>query len=186
MNDKTHVIIKRQSITSDIKGTVIDIETIGSFDKQYRGDSREYRNQRQVIFGCIGDSQLKIYCANGAHGLQQLQEMTKEILDSLKRPFYAFNCSFESGVWFHQIGIEVDFDGELQGTQHESKKNAVASLRIPNYDDPFHDQGALCMNAWNCGNYEQAIAHNRACLLKERDILIYRGHRIPDILERIP
>jgi len=31
--------------------------------------------------------------------------------------------------------------------------------------------------------FDKAIAHNRACLLKERDILIKRGFRKPDELK---
>ena len=34
--------------------------------------------------------------------------------------------------------------------------------------------------AWEEGEFEQAIAHNRACLLKERDILLLTGAREPD------
>lgn len=169
-----------EEVISDIDGTVIDIETIGDFDKQYRGDSRYYRNVKQVIFGCVNANGLYIYCASGAQGIDELQEMTKVIMDGLKRPFYAFNCAFESSVWFHHIGIKVDFDGELQKFRYEYKKDAVASLRIPNYDDPFHDEGVKCIEAWNSGNVKHAIAHNRACLLKERDILVKRGYRIPE------
>jgi len=177
------VIIKPEDVISDIDGTVIDIETIGDFDKQYRGDSRYYRNVKQVILGCIDANELRIYCANGIQGINELQETTKRILDGLKRPFYAFNCAFETSVWFHQIGIRIDFDGELQRFRFESKKEAVATLQIPNYDDPFYDEGVKCIEAWNCGNYKHVIAHNRACLLKERDILLKRGYRDPDILE---
>lgn len=41
------------------------------------------------------------------------------------------------------------------------------------------------MAAWDNGGYNEVIAHNRACLLKERDILLKRGYREPDILEFI-
>jgi len=52
----------------DIDGTVIDIETIGDFDKRYKGDSREYRNLKQVILGYIDSERLCVYCANGTEG----------------------------------------------------------------------------------------------------------------------
>ncbi|MFC1981094.1 hypothetical protein ACFLVN_02490 [Chloroflexota bacterium] len=179
-NMPLYVITNQEDIFSDIDGTVIDIETIGDFDKRYRHDSRNYRNIKQVIFGCIDTNKLCIYCACGNQGITELQEITKKILGNLKRPFYAFNCVFESSVWFNHIGIRIEFDGELQRFRYENKKEAVASLQIPNYDDPFYDEGVKCIEAWNCGNVKHAVAHNRACLLKERDILIKRGYRIPD------
>jgi hypothetical protein len=36
------------------------------------------------------------------------------------------------------------------------------------------------MYAWQNGEFDKAIAHNRACLMKERDILLRRGYRKPD------
>lgn len=187
MNNISSYSINRheEAINSNIVGTVIDIETIGDFDRQYRGDSRYYKNVKQVILGYINANKLCIYCADGTQGISELQEVTKEILESLERPFYAFNCGFESSVWFNQIGIKIDFTGELQGFRFEYKKDAVATLKIPNYDDPFFDEGVKCIEAWNDGYYEQAIAHNRACLLKERDILIKRGYRDPEYIEFI-
>jgi hypothetical protein len=41
------------------------------------------------------------------------------------------------------------------------------------------------MNAWHKGEFDAAIAHNRACLLKERDILIKRSCIKPDELKFI-
>lgn len=179
------IIEYEEDIISNIDGTVIDIETIGDFDRQYRGDSREYRNLKQIILGYIDGKKLCIYCANDTKGITELVQLTKDILQNLKRPYYAFNCAFESSVWFHHIGIGINFDGELQKYRFEQKKEAVLTLKIPNYDDPFFDNGFKCIEAWNCGNIKHTIAHNRACLLKERDILIKRGYRDPDILEFI-
>jgi hypothetical protein len=160
----------------DFEGTIVDIETIGDFNRLYRNDSRQYKGIRQVILGYINKTQLKIYCATDAEGIETLKKMTPEIIQTLARPYYAFNCSFERGVWFHHVGVEVNFDGELQGEPYESKKNAVRFLKISNHDDPFFDIGLECMKAWGKGDFEKAIAHNRACLLKERDILLKRGH----------
>jgi hypothetical protein len=165
---------------SDFEGTILDIETIGEFDRLFPYDSRHYRNFKQVIFGCIDKDQLHIYCAQNPEGIEKLKLMTSEIFSVLKRPFYAFNCNFESGVWFHHVGIQINFDGELQGEPFESKKNAILRLKIRNYDDPFYDQGQMCIKAWHTRDFEKAIAHNRACLLKERDILLKRGSCEPD------
>ena len=165
---------------SDFEGTIIDIETIGDFDRSHPYDSRHYRNLKQVIFGCIDQNHLQIYCAESLEGIEKLKLATPEIVAKLKRPFYAFNCNFESGVLFHHAGIQIHFDGELQGEPFESKKNAILRLKISNYNDPFFDKGQMCIKAWNDRAFDRAIAHNRACLLKERDILIKRGSCEPD------
>ncbi len=116
-------------------------------------------------------------------GAKELKEVTRSLIESAESPLYAFNCNFESGVWFHSIGLKVQFDGELQQWNYESKREAVKSLSITNYSDPFFDDGFKCMQAWNNKDYDKAIAHNRACLLKERDILLNRGYREPNILK---
>jgi hypothetical protein len=164
----------------DFEGTIIDIETIGEFDPAFPYDSRHYRKMKQVIFGYINKDQLHIYCAQTLEGTEKLRLMTPEIFAGLKRPYYAFNCNFESGVWFHQAGIQINFDGELQGEPFESKKNAILRLKIPNYNDPFWDKGQMCIKAWHDLAFDKVIAHNRACLLKERDILLKRGTTEPD------
>jgi hypothetical protein len=169
-----------EDIKSDFEGTIVDIESVGNFCQDYRYDSRHYKDIRQVIFGYIHSQHLHIYCARTPEGIEKLRLMTPQIFDSLKRPYYAFNCNFESGVWFHHVGLQIDFDGELQGEAFESKKNAILRLKISNYNDPFFDQGLLCMKAWTAKDFDKAIAHNRACLLKERDILLKRGHCEPD------
>ncbi len=85
---------------------------------------------------------------------------------------------------FYELGKVINFDGELQQGR-ESKANARSYLDIPNYDDPFYDKGFLCMQAWESGEFDRAMAHNRACLLKERDILLIRGFRKLDELKFI-
>lgn len=179
---KTSVIEKKQEIASDFKGTIIDIEAIGEFDKTYKNtnDSREYQRFKQVIFGFINRGGLSILCANGEGAICELGERTLAIIETLERPFYAFNTHFESGVLFHQLGEVITFDGELQEYKGEGKANARQRLSIENYDDPFYDVGYSCMQAWLNGQFDEAIAHNRACLLKERDILLKRGPYKPD------
>jgi hypothetical protein len=170
----------REEVKSEFAGTILDIETIGEFDPAYPYDSRHYRRFKQTILGYIDKDRLHIYCAKSQEGIEKLRLLTPEIFTSLKRPFYAFNCNFESGVWFNLTGIQIKFDGELQGEPFESKKNAILKLKISNYNDPFWDKGQMCIKAWNDGDFEKALAHNRACLLKERDILLKRGHCEPD------
>ena len=80
----------------------------------------------------------------------------------------------------NQLKEKVEFTGELQNFRYEKKLDVVHSLKLDNYDDPFFDNGLKCEPAWKLHNYKQVIAHNRACLLKERDILIQRGYRNAD------
>jgi len=175
----------KENIISEFEGTVIDIETIWEFEERFRftNDSREYQYMQQVIFGFINKHSLNILCAKGMEAISDLKAETQKLIDSLERPFYAFQSAFERGLFFHQLNKRIDFDGELQRYRGESKGNARTELDIPNYGDPFNDVGKLCMTAWENGQFDSAMAHNRACLLKERDILIKRGFREPDELK---
>jgi len=170
----------KRKASESINGSVIDIETIGDIGV---GQDR-CKDTKQVILGYITGYDLRILCAMNEEGITELSGMSREIILNLPRPLYAFNCSFEQAVWFHHIGIRIDFDGELQGSQYESKKTACQSLQIPNYGDPFDGDGKKCIDAWLSGDFKHCIAHNRACLLKERDILLKRGYRIPQESER--
>ena len=175
------IIEHKEDTSSNFEGTVIDVETIGEFLNQYP-DSRRYRDMQLVILGFINRHILHIFYVRERKESTELNEKVVEIINSLERPFYAFNTEFERGVFFHQLGKKIDFDGELQRGR-ESKAKARKRLGIPNYDDPFYDRGLWCMNAWHNGEFDAAIAHNRACLLKERDILIKEGFRKPDELK---
>ncbi len=175
------IIERKEDTSSNFEGTIIDIETMGEFLNQYP-DSRRYKDIQLVIFGFINRDGLQIFCAKGIEAISELKGKTKDIIDSLEKPFYAFNTEFERSVLSYELGKEIDFDGELQEGR-ESKARVVRDLGIPNYDDPFYDRGLWCMNAWHTGELDAAIAHNRACLLKERDILLKRGFRTPDELK---
>ncbi len=175
------IIEHKEDISSNFEGTIIDIETIGEFLNQYR-DSRHYKDIKLVIFGFINRHSLEILCAKEMGALNELRERTEKIIDSLEKPFYAYNTEFERSVLFYELGREIDFDRELQEGR-ESTANARNYLGIPSYDDPFYDNGYLCLKAWENGEFDKAVAHNRACLLKERDILVKRGFRKPDELK---
>ena len=172
--------IHKENINSPIEGTIIDIETIGNFNEY--PDSRRYMKIVPVIFGYIDSECLHIHCAKKIDSLEKLREIIAKELESLEGPFYAFNSDFERGVFFHSLNTEVPFERELNKEKYEAKRRAVAELKIPQYDDPFTDNGKLCSEAWQKGNLKDAIAHNRSCLLKERDILLKRGFRTPDPL----
>jgi hypothetical protein len=183
------VIIYSEKVSSDFKGTIIDIESVGEFNRSFI-DSREYQDLTPVIFGHLSENQMSIYCAKSPDSVLRLKNLIKDIAPKLKKPLYAFNCNFEQGVLFHSCGLQVTFDGELNEQKREGKYYAVKTLGIPNYDDPFNDSGYKCMLSWKeeCvsdierGVDRPSIRHNRSCLLKERDILLKRGYREPDPL----
>lgn len=164
---------------SEFKGTIMDIETIGDFDRSYY-DSRRYANLLPVILGCMTNNVLRIYYVEKKKEIRDLEQKIIEVLSGLKKPFYAFNCEFEVGVLFHSCGQKVRFDYELNQEKFESKGGVVRLLGINSYDDPFNDVGRLCAEAWLRGEIKKCIRHNRSCLLKERDILLRRGSRKPD------
>jgi hypothetical protein len=172
----------REDVSSNFKGTIIDIETIGDFNGRYRntGDWREYEGIQQVIFGLINGKYLQILYVTKKEEIDELNKRIDAIIDKLEKPFYAFNTSFEVNVLTCQLGREISFECELQREKFESKANAVRALGIPTHGDPFNDKGILCMYAWQNGEFDKAIAHNRACLMKERDILLRRGYRKPN------
>lgn len=178
------LISHTEKIKSEFKGTIIDIETIGKFCRDYNdNDSRQYSKMIPVIFGYITKDELKILCAEGKNALKELQKETTRIMPSLKKPIYAFQCRFERGVLHHCYGVELKINGELNAETYEWKGDACAELDIPNYGDPFNNRGKECMLAWLRGDYKSAIKHNRSCLLKERDILFKRNYRKPDKLK---
>lgn len=178
------VFLHEEKTDRAIDGTIIDIETIGDFT-EYNSDSRRYMKLAPVIFGCINGNSLQIHCAKKLGSLKKLEKIMADELSCLDRPFYAFNSDFERGVFFHALKREVPFERELNKRKFERKADVVAELRIPQHGDPFNDVGLLCSQAWKKGNMKDAIAHNRSCLLKERDILLKRGFRIPDILKLV-
>lgn len=166
-------------------GTIIDIETTGNYCKEYKirdaripRDSREYKNLRMVIFGYMNKQGLHIYCATGDNRTLELEETTKRLLTGIvnERPLYAFNCHQEMSVFYHHLNLEISFDKELQSEEFEKKEAALVSLGIlDSYGDPFHNErkpGYSCMIAWERDYFEKAIQHNRACLLKEHELMM--------------
>lgn len=165
------------------EGTIIDLETTGSFCNFY--DSRRYHKIKPALFGYINKNELKIICAKKEEDIETLKTQTLEIITDLEKPFFAFNCNFEMGVLFHSLGLKIKFEGDLMkkrvpGIKWEKKQEATVELNISNYDDPFNGDGYKCSLNWMNGEWEKAITHNRSCLLKERDILLKRGYRQPD------
>lgn len=175
------MIIHEEKINSDLKGTIIDLETIGNFNNF--SDSRRYKDIVPVIFGFVNNKKLQIVCAKNEKSIPLLKKKLEEIMPKLKRPFYAFQSEFERGVLFHFLNKKVKFNFELNNEKFEKKEFVVNYLKIPQYGDPFQGNGLMCMRSWVSGDIKKSIEHNRSCLLKEKDILKMRGHRKPDFLE---
>lgn len=171
--------IVEENTTSKFDGTIIDLETIGNFERKFT-DSRQYSKIRPVFFGYLTKNEIEIHCAENKSEIDELLSKIKRFVSKLPRPFYAFNTPFEMGVIFHNLGEEILFERELNKEKFEPKHMAVQELKLPNYDDPFFDIGRQFISSWEKGNIKNCIAHNRADLFKERDILLKRGFRKPD------
>ena len=55
--------------------------------------------------------------------------------------------------------------------KQEWKEGVVRELGIDQHGDPFKGSGKHCMWALKKDEIQNPIKHNKACLLKERDIL---------------
>ena len=173
-----------EKVDTSFSGTIIDFETIGEFSS-YR-DSRAYKDLTPVMVGALFDGEMHIHYVEKKDEIQSFHDELKLILAALPRPWYAFNCDFEQGVTFHSLGLTHEYDHELNARKYEGKGDCRVNLGLSNYDDPFNDIGKLFPKNWLKGKIGPCLKHNRACLLKERDILMKRGHREPEKLKFIP
>ena len=156
-----------ESLDYSINGTIIDFEFIGEFQKFL--DYRAYINIYPVIFGTLNTNMIKIFYVKDEEDIPELLEVMNQELKSLSRPFWAFYKQCEQGIIYNRLGIPYEF-WELNEWKFESKRSAEKKYDIPNFDDPFHGDGKLVWKAWEEGNIDDCVKHNRACLLKEAEI----------------
>ena len=160
-----------------LKGTIIDLETTGEFDRTYPPwDPRQYTDITPTILGYITDNTLVQHCAEGIEEIPRLLTTLNQTLPTLMHPFYALNTRFEKCIIQNTCGLLppfMDVRGNLKGSKWEIRHR----LNIPTYDDPFNGEGYRCPQEWHRGNYHDCMRHNRACLLIERDIQEHT-HRI--------
>jgi len=174
---------KEEHVDTSFQGAIVDIETIGEFygprrDVPPLGSDylTRYKLMKITAVGVLSASRLTNHVANGPDCLDAFQKIAIEIMKDALKPCYAFNKSFEEGCYFWNSGKEfLHFKYELQQFPLERKENAVRSLGIDNYGDPFHGDGYRCKDAFLAGDLSSIINHNRACLLKEGKILEKRG-----------
>ena len=161
-----------------LEGTIIDLETIGPLHDSLKGTKR-YKEVKPYLFGYLtGNMIVQKYVEKSDH-IPALLEFIKETnFTDFPKPLYAFFVEFETGVIYCSTGKKLLFDRELK-MGRGSKEELVKKFGISNYDDPFPGQGIRLIQEFKNGNIEDCLRHNRACLLKERDILNRRGYADP-------
>ena len=165
------VLVRRERSSMRMRGTIIDLETIGGFNRAYPPwDPRHYANISPTIFGYLTGETLAQHCAEDTEEIQEIIHLMRDTLPKLEQPFYALNCNFERCVITNTCGQEHPFHDVRENKYYGSKWAIRQRLGIPTYDDPFHGDGLQCMHEWHRGNYDDCLRHNRACLLIERDI----------------
>jgi len=170
-------------IETSFLGTIVDIETIGEFGRVKGGVLpigsdylQRYREMKITAVGMLFAGKMVIHVANGVHSLDTFQKTAVQLVSESAEPRYAFNKAFEEGCYFWNSGHEfLEFDYELQRYPRERKESVVKSLNIDNYGDPFNGKGAKCKDAFLSDDLNGIMKHNRACLLKESQILAMRG-----------
>lgn len=173
------VFEERSESESNFSGSIIHIDTIGNLRNEFI-DSRRYSELSPVIVGLINKNKLKIEYALDKPSISLLRSRIIALINEFPKPYFAFNVAFVQAVLYHFTGEKIAIVGELNRKAFESRLFAIHALNIPQYGDPFADQDKLCTQAWLLGEIEKCVAHARACLLKERDILIKRGFRKPE------
>lgn len=160
-------------------GCIIDFETIGDFIDSEDLTLR-YQNIKPFIIGIYNLSDACITQYYLKKGTLNKEQLLLSLLD-LSEPFYAFSAMFEKSLIRIITGKDFKFR-ELQKpfnltkTYYEKKQYLCDSNCIPNYNDLYNGDGSLCMVDYEKGEIERPLLHNRACLLKERDILYTRGY----------
>lgn len=154
-----------------LKGTILDIETVGEFEQRFPSwDERYYTNLQPTILGYLTDDVLVQHCAEGFDEIGKLIEEMLDTIPKLESPVFALNSRFERHILKKSCNLEpliVDVRGIVPGSKWKLREK----LGIPTYDDPFNGVGRKCAIEWLNGEYEKCMKHNRACLQIERDIL---------------
>lgn len=171
-----------EPVKSDFEGTIIDLETLGEFNKGYR-DSRMYKAQKITVFGYITNEEMGLIYSEADPAAPELIDKIKNVVKELPKPFCAFNSPFERSVLYHHTSEILPFEKELNSKMYEKMDNVVKELGIENYDDPLNGDNFACIAAWRNKEYSKVVGHNRADLMKERDILVKRGSRKVDDLQ---
>jgi len=168
-------------------GAVIDLETDGQpFSDNCPGAGR-CKLQCAVSCAILNEDSVEVIAKTWESPDWVFTKEVEKCLAQTKHPYYAFNSGFDVAILSKLLGKEVPFDRELQQYNFQSKRRCRQDLGIPNFDDPFHDNGRLAGLEWKkhlktrdkeC--VKKIMAHNLTCVLKEYCILVRGGYRVID------
>jgi len=153
------MIVERARVPALFKGTIVDVETTGLCPKL----------DRLITVGILRNGEYEVYQATDS---SSLLESLRPIFQTLPRPIYAFNKSFEEGF----LGIRID--RELQLRLFESKNEAI---RISGVEDPLGHGSKVPLEwaSYLCDkgrdHLDRIVAHNRADLQFELCLAIVRS-----------
>jgi hypothetical protein len=168
-------------------GAVIDLETDGQpFSDEFYGVGR-CKLQSAVSCAILNENRVEVIAKTWESPDGVFTKEVKKGLAQTKHPYYAFNAGFDMAILSKLLDKEVPFDRELQQFERQHKGSCRQNLGIPNFDDPFHDNGRLAGLEWKkhlktrereC--VKKIMAHNLTCVLKEYCILVRGGYRVID------
>ncbi len=153
------MIVGRNRVPALFTGTILDVETTGlspSLD-------------RLITVGILRNGESEVYQATDN---SSLLDSVRPILQTLPRPIYGFNKSFEEGF------LDIKLDRELQLRPFESKNNAI---HISGVEDPL-GHGSRVPREWDAylvdgmrDHLDRIVAHNVADLQFELCLAIVRS-----------
>jgi len=168
-------------------GAVIDLETDGQpFSDEFYGAGR-CKLQCAVSCAILNEDYVEVIAKTCESPDWVFAKEVEKSLAKTNHPYYAFNSGFDVTILSKLVGKEILFDRELQQFTRQSKKYYRQDLGIPNFDDPFHDNGELAGLEWKkhlktrekeC--VTKIMTHNLSCVLKEYCILVRGGYRVID------
>lgn len=160
---------------------VVDVETTDLL----RNVGNDARQLIPSIVGILDGERIMQYCLLHDGRRDEMRKKVLVELESIKKPFIAFNGAFDrlvifglTGVYFPFMDIQ-EYDGQKKRSSIEDKK-----IVLP-FQDPFNGNGCAAVDCYSryaaTGNkqfLEEIIRHNQACLVYELLIaqnLISRG-----------
>ena len=165
-------------------GAVIDLETDGQpFSDNCPGAGR-CKLQSAVSCAILNEDSVEVIAKTCETPDEVFAKKVEKSLAKTKHPYYAFNAGFDMAILSKLLGKKVPFERELQQVTYQAKGRYRQNLGIPNFDDPFHDNGRLAGLEWKNHlktkereGVKKIMAHNLTCVLKEYCILVRGGNR---------
>ncbi|PIU58884.1 hypothetical protein COS86_07170 [Candidatus Bathyarchaeota archaeon CG07_land_8_20_14_0_80_47_9] len=166
------------------EGAVIDLETDEQNFLDDQCGAARYRNHTAVCCSILDKDEVQIIARTRSAPAELFSQSVDERLKKVSRPYYAFNAGCDMALLSSLLSRDIPFDRELQQCEYQNKGRLRREFGIPDFSDPFTDNGLLAAREWtnhcDTGNVEcvkRIIAHNLACVLKEYCILMRSGYR---------